>query len=98
MIPGSQSKTTESTIASAATIVVKSDLVRITGAVQIETIFSPLLLSGQGGVVIFLVAVDGAVVLGTAGNILVGQTLAQNRLYTLVFSNTVDKWYIHGVV
>lgn len=98
MIPGFQSKTTESTVASATSITVKSDLVRLTGSTQVDTILSPLLLSGQGGVVIFLVAVDGAITLGTGGNILVGQSLAQNRLYMLVYSNTVDKWYIHGVV
>lgn len=97
MIPGFQSKTSETTVASATTIQAKGDLIRITGSTQIETILSPLLLSGQGGVVIFVVAVDGAVVLGTSGNILVGQTLAVNRLYMLVYSNTVDKWYIHGV-
>lgn len=97
MIPGRQSKTTEEVVASATTINVKADLVRITGSTQIETILSPLLLSGQGGVVIFVVAVDGAVVVGTSGNVLVGQTLAQNRLYAFVYSNVVDKWYIHGV-
>jgi len=97
MIPGRQSKVTEETIASAATIVAKADLTRITGSTQIETILSPLLLSGQGGVVVFLVAVDGAVVVGTSGNVLVGQTLAQNRLYAFVYSNTVDKWYIHAI-
>ena len=97
MFPGRQSKVTEENVASATTINVKSDLIRITGSTQIETILSPLLLSGQGGVVVFVVAVDGAVVIGTSGNVLVGVTLTQNRLYTLVYSNVVDKWYIHSV-
>lgn len=98
MIPGSQSKIKEENVASATTIVVKSDLIRITGSTQIETILSPLLLSVQGGVVIFVTPVDGNVVIGASGNVLVGATLIQNRLYILVYSNIVDKWYIHGVV
>ena len=97
MFPGRQSKVTEENVASATTINIKSDLIRITGSTQIETILSPLLLSGQGGVVVYVVAVDGAVVIGTSGNVLVGVTLTQNRLYTLVYSNVVDKWYIHSV-
>lgn len=97
MFPGLQSKTSEDIVASATTIIAKADLIRITGSTQIETILSPLLLSGRGGVVLFAVAVDGAVVLGTSGNILVGQTLAVNRLYMLVYSNIVDKWYVHAV-
>ena len=97
MIPGSQSKTSEENVASATTINIKSDFVRITGTTQIETILSPLILGVKGGVVIMVVAVDGAVVLGTSGNILVGATLTQNRLYVLVYSNIVDKWYIHSI-
>lgn len=96
MIPGTQSKTSEETVASATTIVAKADLVRITGSTQIETINFPLLLN-RGGVMFFAVAVDGAVVVGTSGNVLVGQTLAQNRLYTFVYSAIAAKWYVHGV-
>lgn len=97
MFPGRQSKITEENVASATTIIVKSDLIRITGSTQIETILSPLLLSGTGGVTVMIVAVDGAVVIGTSGNVLVGVTLTQNRLYVLTYSNIVDKWYIHSV-
>lgn len=97
MFPGFQSKVSVGDVASATTIQVKTDLVRITGSTQIETINSQLKLDSQGGVAIFVVAVDGAVVLGTAGNILVGQSLAQNRLYMLIFSAKQNKWYIHGV-
>ena len=97
MFPGRQSKITEENVASATTITVKSDLIRITGSTQIETILSPLLLSGVGGVTVMVVAVDGAVVIGTSGNVLVGVTLTQNRLYVLTYSNIVDKWYIHSV-
>ena len=96
MYPGSISKTTEENVASATTINVRTDLVRLTGSTQVETILSNLFLS-KGGVTFGIVAVDGAVVLGTSGNILVGQTLAQNRLYTLTYSALTGKWYIHGV-
>lgn len=97
MIPGVQSKITEDTVASATTIVAKADLIRITGSTQIETITSQLLIN-RGGVIIFLTPVDGAVVLGTSGNILVGQNpMAQNRLYMLIYSAFAAKWYVHAV-
>lgn len=95
MIPGLQSKISESNVASAATITVKTDLVRLTGATQIDTILSPLQGSSMA---IYLVSVTGALVLSAAGNILVGQTLAVNRLYLAVWSKSIGKWYIHGVV
>jgi len=92
MIPGLQSKISESVVASADTIFAKTDFVRITGAVAINTILSPLMGSG---LMINIVAVDGgAIVLGTTGNILVGLTMAQNRPYTMFWSKTVGKWYI----
>ena len=94
MIPGSQSKLTESVVESATTIQVKTDLARISGATQIETILSPLMGSPM---VIFLTPTAGAVVLGTSGNILIGQSMALNRLYMLVWSKLAAKWYIHAV-
>lgn len=97
MFPGRQSKITVENVASATTITVKADLIRLTGSTQIETILSPLTLLQNGGIVIMVVAVDGALVLGTSGNILVGVTLTQNRLYTLAFSAVQNKWYIHSV-
>lgn len=96
MIPGSPSRTTEENVASADVINVRTDLVRLTGSTTINTILSNLFLN-KGGVVIGLVAVDGAITLGTSGNILVGQNLAQNRLYFLMYSAVTGKWYIHGV-
>lgn len=98
MIPGyGASKLREEVVASAATIEVNADLVRLSGSTQINTINSKLMLN-RGGLLIFLVATDGAITLGTSGNILVGQSLAQNRLYTLAYSSAAAKWYIHGVV
>lgn len=98
MIPGRMSKTTEDVVASAATIVVKADLVRITGSTAIDTILCPELLSVQGGAIVYLVAVDGAVTVSTSGNVLVGTSLAQNRAYCFIYSARAAKWYIQGVV
>jgi hypothetical protein len=89
------SKVTESNVPSATVISAKSDFLRLTGSTQIETIGSPLL---GNCIVIWVTPVDGNIVLGTSGNILVGATLIQNRLYTLIFSKATNKWYIHGVV
>ena len=97
MIPGLQSRTTEETVASATQIAVKADLVRITGATQVDTIRSPLMVD-RGGLIIFVTPTDGNLVLGAGGNIAVGATLIQNRLHVLVYSSTAGKWYIHGVV
>jgi hypothetical protein len=95
MIPGTQSKCSESVVASADTIFVKTDMVRITGSTQINTILSPL----QGsGMMVVLIPVDGAVTLGTTGNILVGIAMAQNRAVWLVWNKTVGKWYINSGV
>jgi hypothetical protein len=95
MFPGTTSKLSESNVASAATISPKSDLARVTGSTQINTINPPF--AGFSGV-LYLAPVDGAVVLGTSGNILVGITMAQNRLVTLVFSKLAAKWYIDNGV
>lgn len=95
MIPGTQSKCSESVVASATSIFVKTDQVRITGSTQIETIQSPLMGSG---LMVILMPVDGAVVLGTSGNILVGITMAQNRAVWLIWNKTAGKWYINSGV
>lgn len=95
MIPGTQSKVTESVVASATSITVKTDVVRITGSTTINTILSPLMGSGM---MVILIPVDGAVALGTSGNILVGITMAQNRAVWLVWNKTAAKWYINSGV
>jgi len=95
MIPGLQSKLSEAVVASADTIFAKADLIRVTGSTTINTILSPLMGSS---VMIILVTVDGAVTIGTTGNILVGITTAVNRPYVMVWSKTVGKWYIQAVV
>ena len=69
MIPGTTSKLSETTLASAATISPKTDVVKYRNY-YINTII-PAFGGGFGGFVI-LIPVDGAVTLGTTGNILVG--------------------------
>jgi len=95
MIPGRVSKLSEEVVASASSIVVHSDLVRITGSTTINTIDVP---DGGFSKTITLVPVDGAVALGTSGNILVGITMAQNRAVTLTYSKLAGKWYIENGV
>jgi len=95
MIPGVQSKLSESVVASADSIMVKTDVVRVTGSTAINTILSPLMGSGM---MVILIPTDGAVALGTSGNILVGITMAQNRAVWLVWNKTAGKWYINSGV
>lgn len=96
MIPGSVSKLVESVVASAASISVKSDLVKVTGTTQINTIV-PGLGTMQPQFLV-LVPVDGAVVLGTSGNISVGITAAVNRAVFLVYLKSTSKWHIDNGV
>jgi hypothetical protein len=98
MIPGyGMSRLREEVVASAATITVKADLVRLTGSTQVDTILFPLNV-GRDGAIFFIYASDGAVTLSAAGNIAVSQSIAQNRLYTYAWSTIAGKWIPHGVV
>ena len=96
MIPGVTSKLTESTVASGAAIVAKSDIVKVTGTTQINTI-TPNFGGGYGGFLI-LIPVDGAVTLGTSGNIAVGIAAAQNRAVFMCYVKSTGKWYINSGV
>jgi hypothetical protein len=97
MFPGTTSKLSESTVASAATINAKTDIVVLTGTTQINTI-----LANYGGVgfsgAVTLIPAAGAVILGTSGNILVGITMAVNRATTLIFVKSLGKWFIESGV
>lgn len=96
MIPGSVSKLSESTVASAASITAKADILYVTGAVQVNTIVPGLgVMQSQ---LVILVPVDGALTLGTSGNILVGLAAAQNRAVFLVWSKKLQKWLINSGV
>lgn len=91
MFPGTTTKTSEGTLASAATIYPKSDVVHLTGSTAIATIV-PAYGGGFGGIAV-LVPTDGTLGLLTTGNIAVAVTMPQNRATVLVYSKTNSKWY-----
>jgi hypothetical protein len=97
MIPGRQTRLTTDVVASADSIIVKTDVVRVTGSTTINTITAPLMLD-RDGVFLVLIPVDGSVALGTGGNILIGITAVINRAVFLVYSATTGKWYINSGV
>jgi len=96
MIPGITSKLSESTVASATSITAKSDVVRVAGTTQIDTII-PNFGGGFGGFLI-LVPTAGSVILGTGGNILVGITAVINRGVHLNYVRSLGKWVINSGV
>lgn len=91
MIPGFTTKLSESVVASAASISPKTDLVRVSGTTNIETI-TPNFGGGFSGI-LFVVPTDGVVNTVTTGNILVAVAMAQNRVTVLVYSKVANKWY-----
>jgi hypothetical protein len=95
MLPGSVSKLTEAQLGSGPTIAPKTDIVRLTGTTTIQNITPAI-----GGVsqMVILVPVDGAITLGTSGNIAVGIAMAQNRAVWLVYVRTLAKWVINSGV
>lgn len=96
MIPGSISKMSEQTIPSAASITAKADIVNVTGSTQINTIIPGL---GTGfSQFLVLNPRDGAITLGTSGNIAVGVALVQNRPCMMVWSKAAQKWLIESGV
>ena len=87
MIPGSVSKVSETTVASAATITAKADIVHVTGTVPINTI-----RPGLGVAVsqfLILNPASGGITLGTTGNIAVGIAAVINRPVFMVFSKSL---------
>ena len=96
MIPGLVSKMSESTLASAAKIFPMTDIVNLTGAVQVNNIVPAL----GTAVCQFLVlnCLTGPVILGATGNIAVGLTTVLNRPVFLVFSKAAQKWLINSGV
>lgn len=89
--PGAVSKLAESTLASAATIYPKTDLVRVTGAAAIVNIKVPP--TGSFSAVIYLVAL-GIFTWTAAGNIAVaGTSTAVGTVVMMVYSKSTGKWY-----
>ena len=97
MIPGSVSKMSESTVASAATVTAKSDILYLTGNVQVNTI-NPGLGNQQSQFLVLVPTTAGGVTLGTSGNILVGIAAAVNRAVFMVWSKQLQKWIINSGV
>ncbi len=97
MIPGyGSSRMKEEVVASAATILLKADLVRLTGTTQVDNMFSPVNM-GRDGLLVFIYTPDAGVTISAAGNVAVSQALVTNRLYAYAFSNIAAKWIPHGV-
>jgi hypothetical protein len=96
MFPGQTSKSTESTVASAASINVKTDVVLVTGSTQVNTIV-PNFGGGFGGFLVFI-PTAGSIVLGTSGNILVGITAVINRAVYMTYVKSLSKWVINSGV
>ena len=90
MIPGTTSKISEQTLASAATIYPKTDMVELTGSTAIATIIPAY--EGFSGILI-LVPTDGTLGLLTTGNIAIAVTMAQNRATVLTYSKKNAVWY-----
>jgi len=97
MIPGTTSKLSESTVASAGTISAKTDIVLVTGNTAINTIL-PNYGGGFGGFLVLVPTNAAGVTLGTSGNILVGIAAAQNRSVFLVYVKSLAKWVINSGV
>lgn len=98
MIPGyGSSRLKEDVVASAATISIKADLIRLTGTTQVDTMLSPINM-GRDGFLVFIYTPDAGVTISAAGNVAVSQALVTNRLYAYVFSVLAGKWIPHGVV
>ena len=96
MIPGSVSKLSERTVASAATITAKADIVYVTGTTGVNTIIPGL--GTQQSQLLILVPLGATLVLGTSGNIAVGITAVINRPVFLVWSKSAQKWLINSGV
>ena len=91
MFPGLTTKLSEDTVASAASVTVRADLIRVTGSTAIANIL-PQFGGGFSGIC-FLVPVDGALGLLATGNIAVALTMAQNQVTVLVYSKRFGKWF-----
>lgn len=97
MIPGTTSKLSETTVASATSITAKSDIVLVTGTTAIATIV-PSFGGGFSGFLVLIPTNAAGVTLNTAGNILVGIAAVQNRAVFMTFVKSLGKWVINSGV
>jgi uncharacterized membrane protein len=91
MFPGLTTKLSEEVVATATTITVRKDLVRLTGTTAIATIDGQF--GGGFSGIIFLVPTEGNVAITTAGNIAAAVTMVDQRVTVLVFSKEDNIWY-----
>ena len=91
MYPGAFSKLSQSTLASAATLVPKTELVLVTGTTAIVNITVPPVTGFS--TVLYLVAI-GIFTWTAAGNIAVaGTSTTAGSVITFVYSKSTGKWY-----
>jgi len=96
MIPGyGSSRMREDVVASAATILLRGDLIRLTGTTQVDNMFSSINM-GRDGLLVAIYTPDAGVTISAAGNVAVSVALATNRLYFYAFSSIANKWIPHG--
>ena len=98
MIPGLTSKASETTVAVAATITAKSDIVIVTGTGTTVNTIVPSFGGGFSGFLVLIPTNAAGITLGTAGNILVGIAAAQNRAVFLMYVKSLGKWVINSGV
>lgn len=93
-IGGAVDRLAEETVASATTIVADTDVIKVTGTTAIQTIHPRSGFSQS----LVLIPVDGTVVLGTSGNILVGISAVINRAVYMTYVKSLNKWLINSGV
>ena len=97
MIPGyGSTRLSEQVIASAASITVKADLIRLTGTTQVDNILGPPTNMGRDASMIFIYTPDAGVTISAAGNVAVSIALVTNRVYCYIFSFLAAKWIPHA--
>jgi hypothetical protein len=96
MIPGLQSRLSESTVASTTTVSFKSDIVYVTGTTAIATIRPP----SQGGfsTIVIVIATNAAgFATTTAGNIQTAVSVTTNLPTMFIYSFANTKWYVGAI-
>lgn len=90
MYPGRVSKLSETSVASATSLRLYGELVRVTGTAPIVNI----VVAGSAGfgTVIYLIPTE-VFTWTAAGNIAIAGTAVVNRVITFVFSKSTGKWY-----
>ena len=93
-VPGFVSRYGEVTVVAAASIgPVEREIVVVSGTTGINTILPNF--GGQFGQEIRMITPDGALTLGTTGNILVGTTTVTNTITILTYVPSLSKWAIN---